>query len=1442
MRQPKNTGIDHVFLARDTGESSDDRVTLDPATIVVLQQDRSSGWLHWKLTAPDDTTQTGVEPVPSHGVVELTASRGGDADDLSRGNYQYELWWQSDTVLPDALPTSQSFEFTLDAVPVGIWRAEVLNEVWLGDDGASTSGNDGGLTGDGGDFLGNSSGGGPGSDASGNIGSGGHVDDGRMDDSLTSSRADSIRLIGTLYHPSDFAMDLSQPVELQFDVDGDGKGDFAQLIDQDAFTIDLETHASRQTISLRAGQYDPTSDRFVFGPWSPYSIGSLRGPRTSDWVEVSLVNDTGMVVDDWVTSDPTLIGIIDASKLSDEQRKKIPDGDVTIQWDWQRDGIADETSGVLDDGTFTVVAKASIPGFVNGSFRPVVSDFDTGELRFSGDWSPIIVRVVEDSAAALSDVRLVWDDGPESNDQQTTIDYVTGRVVNYRPGLEVVFDINGDEIIDGRITPIPNGGFVKRLGLNEGEYQITFGLIHTSDINASSDPVTWETHLNIDVRHDETTPPATSDGGSPTGDGSDVNRDDSGSGGLGVDSGTDGFGLGGIETGGGDGSSVSISDGLQLPESVPDGLHWGQLVQPDDATDEINPPPPVELPDYGFLAGSIPVDDQWELAKRIATAVRENAMAASERTYHQRLAELRHANEVRTLERLRRVDPESNPFDLELDWKERDDLIHRVFMPLLADLNFRIRQLQLDNPFVRLPASRREVDLWIEEDREDTLNLWRTYHSETVPKLFLLERRHASISRQLDQRLLESKRSYVDRYFVPPKYTNYATDTGTPEALSEYERYLREDAIHRDYLTAIRTAEYDARLRHADTHSSVIATYLRADAAAWLQYQSDRSEADAVLDQVRRDSEYQRRLQQFEDSDAFNTQRRTTMSTDGGRISGEADGVIENLRIQQQERLDVSVARHRFELRRNLQSSPHHPGFLSRGADVSGDFHELVEPVLRQRRSDMRQIGLESASVRTLSQRELDRDADYQRRTHAAEIKHESELRVIEAQYADRRMQLQSGVIGQLATQYQTAIGLWHQSRRTDWTAHHVAIAAAHHAYAERWIAAMRTHHNATRTLWADMHQNLNAATRAYQNDVHAVEQTALQSKQSALTDYLRRDNELRDASDHSDPSTAENSYDWARNIVDNVAGLSDWRHKIDPNYGSSYQSSSLSTVLGLSEKLELFFETGGLTPHRFTPENHAAAVEANLEAISRNARWHHDRVATIDRFIQRYFDAEQSRIDAITHTEHRRQIRSHEIWSEHHASVDVARQALDHSMRIAAEILDGETRIAQADYSVNFRRRISADLQSRLAATGLADDRFRAEIAAASHAGAVTTRDAISDQIQTRLDGLRDWSVDMLDARREHARQLDTFNHNYLNKIAGADRDATIDAAKFDSDVRIATLDNHFQSLLWWVDTEQALETTLVDTRIEQHQIHSSSVAQAMAAVDANPKTRTTH
>ena len=231
----------------------------------------------------------------------------------------------------------------------------------------------------------------------------------------------------------------------------------------DTFKFDAAfSNYGAKTIKVRAKEWSFRYNQYLSGPWSTltFQIYAEPGPAIDT---LNLVNDTGSNATDKITEDATINGTLPEGT-----------GRILIEFDKNNDNIIDGTTFSDEEGNFTVEPKSLFAGANTTRFRTQRYDVVQNGL-IPGDWKPFDFTFEMKPLPAIENFTLANPMGTSGSYSTTTIPILKGNVagVTGYSGMDIEFDYNGDDLVDGRAVAGESGLFEFRpVGLTLGQKNI----------------------------------------------------------------------------------------------------------------------------------------------------------------------------------------------------------------------------------------------------------------------------------------------------------------------------------------------------------------------------------------------------------------------------------------------------------------------------------------------------------------------------------------------------------------------------------------------------------------------------------------------------------------------------------------------------------------------------------------------------------------------------------------------------------------------------------------------------------------------------------------------------------------------------------------------------------------------------------------------------------
>ncbi|MBM4000869.1 MAG: hypothetical protein FJ297_15245 [Planctomycetes bacterium] len=267
---------------------------------------------------------------------------------------------------------------------------------------------------------------------------------------------------------------IEQPLEgiaVEFDDDGDGVPDAYTLTDASGrFTRGVSSaHAGARAVAVRAAAWGAWDRTIRSSDWNLFSYTITAADRLSaNLASLGLARDTGDRPDDRVTSDPTLMGRVEARALSDanEVGAVVEDAVAWVDVDRDADGAADDRYAADGDGGFAIPMRDADLGQQSVRVRAAAWD-ERSQSAVVGAWTEFAFTFEADrvAAPAVAMMRLLADTGTDANDRRTATTWITGQLDGHGPLVGsyddtfVEWDLNADDEPDGFVVPDATGRF-----------------------------------------------------------------------------------------------------------------------------------------------------------------------------------------------------------------------------------------------------------------------------------------------------------------------------------------------------------------------------------------------------------------------------------------------------------------------------------------------------------------------------------------------------------------------------------------------------------------------------------------------------------------------------------------------------------------------------------------------------------------------------------------------------------------------------------------------------------------------------------------------------------------------------------------------------------------------------------------------------------------------
>ncbi|WP_207398094.1 choice-of-anchor D domain-containing protein [Bremerella alba] len=257
-------------------------------------------------------------------------------------------------------------------------------------------------------------------------------------------------------------------ITIEIDTDGDGTTDaYAQTDQRGRFEYQLPTPAAGSvSLDMRTREFDWETGSELIGSWQSLTFDFAPDlNEAAELVDVSLVNDTGELSDDLITTDSSIRGRITNDGALDG---------LQVQVDINGDGIFDQTATTNVDGEFQLDVVGLTPGEHTLKLR--VKEYNEQNVALYSDWTAFNFELEAISLTNQSGVDalgLLNDTGLSDGDLSTADATLSGMLSGGlgTGNITIEFDHDGDGIIDGTTTS-QSGGMFQYLPSNlESGYQ-----------------------------------------------------------------------------------------------------------------------------------------------------------------------------------------------------------------------------------------------------------------------------------------------------------------------------------------------------------------------------------------------------------------------------------------------------------------------------------------------------------------------------------------------------------------------------------------------------------------------------------------------------------------------------------------------------------------------------------------------------------------------------------------------------------------------------------------------------------------------------------------------------------------------------------------------------------------------------------------------------------
>ena len=217
------------------------------------------------------------------------------------------------------------------------------------------------------------------------------------------------------------------------------------------------------TARIRAVEWSPIHSAELYGQWATVTF-SLTPEPAPDVLE--LATSDSYDATGHATNLVIVIGRIGFTRFDV--------AGILVQFDHDEDGLIDGEAIVAADGTFRYTPRHLELGDFN--MRARASRWDSViDDEITGAWASLNVHVASIYVPAISSLHLLLDTGENNADGITHVSTLSGQLgdASVASSVEIQFDHDGDNDIDGYVSPQDNGSFVyDPLGLAVGVHTV----------------------------------------------------------------------------------------------------------------------------------------------------------------------------------------------------------------------------------------------------------------------------------------------------------------------------------------------------------------------------------------------------------------------------------------------------------------------------------------------------------------------------------------------------------------------------------------------------------------------------------------------------------------------------------------------------------------------------------------------------------------------------------------------------------------------------------------------------------------------------------------------------------------------------------------------------------------------------------------------------------
>lgn len=412
-------------LDRDTGGSSEDRVTITPLVKGTVTGNFSGGSALIEFARPDTSVASGsVAVATSGGAFEYDPrlADGALAGFVGDATLRYRLVHLNSGGTAIATGDWINFAISLEQAPVGAFEVSGLDLVT--DDGISDT------------------------------------------DNVTSDPT----LSGSVFYANGSNPLPPSPANavVQYDVDGDDAIDGTAIADENG---DFEFRPKglgyqQHTVRVRSLEWDTEYATYLVGPWASTLVHMIP-PPSPEVEDFQLMVDNGLSDTDLLTSNPSVSGRIALEGTGI--------GGAQVVFDYEGDGSADASTFTDHDGYFTFRVRGLTPGQVVMKAKSLYWDATIQAHVYSPETS-LTFTYEPPAMPSIEWLDLAIDDGDHPLDRQTSNPMLVGQLKTtaIRDSVYLEFDTNGNGSPDGYGSSDAYGSFTYTpAGLSAGAKTIS---------------------------------------------------------------------------------------------------------------------------------------------------------------------------------------------------------------------------------------------------------------------------------------------------------------------------------------------------------------------------------------------------------------------------------------------------------------------------------------------------------------------------------------------------------------------------------------------------------------------------------------------------------------------------------------------------------------------------------------------------------------------------------------------------------------------------------------------------------------------------------------------------------------------------------------------------------------------------------------------------------